>query len=506
MSHYTSVCYNAVADRNQIARMSVENPPVINAYGFDIDWNVECIEENDGTVDGKCDIQEMLESIDFIDCFCSDFEYNDAESCDKELRGLTSVGQPTCEKKDKASSNLYVKDFSGDIAHQNVCIKQRPTKKRKTSVIKSFERTRKKKQKGLPKRPLSAYNLFFQSERPKIFEEGVINHKRISFEGLAKLVGQRWQVLDEDMKQELRRRSQDDILRYRKEIEEYREKHCEDTVKIFPLTKTLPGSPKILNVRKSPKRKRRHSGGSSVEGGLSQPLPIGNAESIAYRDKDSLEISFNREMATLERSTNRETHPNEGLLIDGDKLSSPYGTKYLGKRRTSLGATEPILLVSSCSQPLPSPPPLLDFIPARPLSVIAYSTIINTSDYHRDIEPPGISPVFDTGTKETDACCYFPSRFLHPAQFPLRLSQYPQSPCINDLPIGKEVKMYDPDLGIERLYKLEYKCFAMKRSEARSYMANFSTASIHGTSYVSLEQLSHAPHPPGVEVKMPKSH
>ncbi|OEU08155.1 hypothetical protein FRACYDRAFT_145422, partial [Fragilariopsis cylindrus CCMP1102] len=57
------------------------------------------------------------------------------------------------------------------------------------------------KPKDRPKRPLSAYNIFFKEERNRILNNNDSNKtddidSTISFESLAKIIGQRWQELD----------------------------------------------------------------------------------------------------------------------------------------------------------------------------------------------------------------------------------------------------------------------------------------------------------------------
>jgi hypothetical protein len=113
-------------------------------------------------------------------------------------------------------------DPSTDSALSNNCIliyangakekKENTTQYNKGSE-KRLKSAKKRKPKDQPKRPLSAYNLFFQKERQKILsnipDTKVSNqpfqrkrnrpktpHGKIGFENLAKEIGQRWQSLD----------------------------------------------------------------------------------------------------------------------------------------------------------------------------------------------------------------------------------------------------------------------------------------------------------------------
>mmetsp|Transcript_55109 Transcript_55109/g.152637 ORF Transcript_55109/g.152637 Transcript_55109/m.152637 type:complete len:455 (-) Transcript_55109:106-1470(-) len=144
---------------------------------------------------------------------------------------------------------------------------------------KSGKKARPKKPKNKPKRPLSAYNIFFKDERQKILstipdkkegedddedddeeeeekktktEEGEdedkaegeggkaagakkasgkkrkrVPHGKIGFESLAKIVGQRWKELPPEELDVYKKRAEEDMKRYRKEMEAYVQKQRE---------------------------------------------------------------------------------------------------------------------------------------------------------------------------------------------------------------------------------------------------------------------------------------
>eukprot|EP00536_Pseudo-nitzschia_multiseries_P012518 jgi/Psemu1/244636/estExt_Genewise1.C_4820027 len=77
----------------------------------------------------------------------------------------------------------------------------------------------------MPKRPLSAYNLYFQAERTKIIANQQENNgPRIGFEGLGKIIGKKWRDLGNADKKGYEKLAETDSERYRKEMVAYNEK------------------------------------------------------------------------------------------------------------------------------------------------------------------------------------------------------------------------------------------------------------------------------------------
>lgn len=110
-------------------------------------------------------------------------------------------------------------------------------KKNKKPASKSKKRKsqspKKKKARGMPKRPLSAYNIFFQQERARIYERLNLKNSspdaqdedagkcppRIGFEELGKTVGKRWRALTVAERKVYEKLAAHEIERYRKEME-----------------------------------------------------------------------------------------------------------------------------------------------------------------------------------------------------------------------------------------------------------------------------------------------
>ena len=106
-----------------------------------------------------------------------------------------------------------------------------PSSATSSSKISNSQLRRKKKPNGMPKRPLSAYNLYFQSERARLLlavERGELT--KLGFEGLGKIIGKNWKALSAEERKKYDELASIDGVRYRKEMNEYKKKKEESRV------------------------------------------------------------------------------------------------------------------------------------------------------------------------------------------------------------------------------------------------------------------------------------
>jgi hypothetical protein len=130
----------------------------------------------------------------------------------------------------------------GEVLNSNSERSQEKASRKRTvasSSKSSAPSRRKKKPKGMPKRPLSAYNLFFQSQRVKILDEnGDAGNRRIGFEELGRVIGKKWKSLSTGERKIYVKLAEKDNIRYRKEMDAYNElktKKLEEADKLAPL-------------------------------------------------------------------------------------------------------------------------------------------------------------------------------------------------------------------------------------------------------------------------------
>lgn len=95
-------------------------------------------------------------------------------------------------------------------------------------LLKKVRKTRNRKPPGMPRRPLSAYNIFFREERVKWLEELKImntNNESIAdkstFHAMGKEIGGRWKKLSKDERLKYEEIAKQDMKRYRDQMKEF---------------------------------------------------------------------------------------------------------------------------------------------------------------------------------------------------------------------------------------------------------------------------------------------
>jgi hypothetical protein len=163
---------------------------------------------------------------------------NSNNSDDIDVKGNRGpVSEPADTNSNTTSENIDVKVSHGPVGpdmsspppkqkHDAETSKEDHDRKRKAAESPpptSTDTPHRKRLKGMPKRPLSAYNFFFQRIRPSVLRSGSPSDKskKISFEELAKIIGKRWGELGKQERKGFEELAKKESVRYRREREAF---------------------------------------------------------------------------------------------------------------------------------------------------------------------------------------------------------------------------------------------------------------------------------------------
>ena len=147
------------------------------------------------------------------------------EPFDRITTGTTSCStdelDPNVCSDNDGERSIGANQLEGEPLEQQreQCVINPERKRSLEEMLHSAPLRRKKKPKSLPKRPLSAYNLYFQSVRAKLNSEG---GNKVGFHELGKIVGKKWKLLPESEHKIYKELAIQDTERYRKEMDQHK--------------------------------------------------------------------------------------------------------------------------------------------------------------------------------------------------------------------------------------------------------------------------------------------
>ena len=158
-------------------------------------------------------------------------------------------------------------------------------------------RAKNKKHKGMPKRPLSAYNLFFQCERYKVFEEArALEGPHLGYEMLGKIMGHRWKEMSEAEREKYNKLSAIDAIRFRTEMNEYERKLGQqengEDVNDDNNTSSVDPEKKETPAKKSTETKAKEPSKSASKSSSQQARPLlSSSESTSFDEDSPMSVS-----------------------------------------------------------------------------------------------------------------------------------------------------------------------------------------------------------------------
>ena len=403
------------------SRQSSGDSPSVDDSPMDFDeWvddNFALTKEGDGftAFTGDVDAFNSVGPSGYVG-FGSEKELSTLENVESNLEKLTAYSQsreedrvpPLLEGEDSVKTGA--KDEDSKVTAQ---------KRKKSSYIPLSRR--KKKPKGMPKRPLSAYNLYFQAERTKILATQEEGKPRIGFEGLGKIIGKQWRDLSSSEKKKYGKLAEKDSERYRKEMDAYQE----------------------MKAKRLAEEDRKAGEEAPVVSKL-----------VSSRRHSPLDPRFVKKQGTL------RTVPI-GELTRGGSALLPHPPDSMVSAVSALapGATSVSYRAIRVEQP-----------PSNPVYGIAQSSSFSDPHYppvqpdpHYFAQPPG--------TSASEAPSYSP--------VVLKKGEASRSPNC-PMPPGMEVVLADRN-GIDRKYSVQYTCYSMTRENANKYIDSIT----RGTGYSS---------------------
>jgi len=310
---------------------------------------------------------------------------------------------------------------------------------------------RRKKPKGMPKRGLSAYNLYFQCERQRMMEDtSEEGGSKLSFEELGKIIGKRWRELPLPNRKVFEELAAKDSARYRKEMEVFNEEKKK----------------KILHFDCGEAKLNNNNNNNSAEEVFYGSPP---AQQQQQEEEEEKQLSY---------------LPSDEPLYPPGVEAGMQATRSYSPGRS--GQKPP---VPQQHYGLPSYPPANGGYVASTAAVAAgqgdrssprYPPPMEAQYYH----PP--SPVVVTASENgrPSPVSRASSEMVPPVQqqrpHPQAYHQnvYPPRHHLFPIPPGMELMLPDRD-GRERKYRVEYQYYRMTRHEAQEYMDRLSGVISH---------------------------
>jgi HMG (high mobility group) box len=357
---------------------------------------------------------------------------------------------------------------------------------------------------GLPKRPLSSYNLFFAAERVRVYEHAAANDQRVSFEELGKIIGKRWRALSDVDRKIYDEQADKEVERYREERRKYEEARRErirnggrydfSTVVLHHHDHDKHDVSAATTTSAIPSAAHFYPGSRGGGGGPSHPLPPGTLVPSSGRQDESSSYraaahGYDAAYAVDESGQSflygrRDGHSGDAAFHGGDLMLPP-----LQPQPQHGHPFYPSSVAAAPTQHLmrpPPPPPALKHHPHQQQHHPVYLSSF------RDDEEPSDDEGHAPPDRFYNAAATHSS--MHRASYQLPPpSHLPSHPPIqnhdSNMPeAGSEVTALD-EHGNVVTYRIQYACYRMKRHEADEYMSQFQQ-------YLAMNQ-QHQPHPHG---------
>jgi hypothetical protein len=406
----------------------------------------------------------LLKGLSAASSTMGDLEDDSASVGDDEidvgaLAALGSMAKESCERN--VESDPEAKEATSNKHNERVDKDRKraaSSSQSQSTLPASTGSRRKKKPKGMPKRPLSAYNIFFQKERPKVLRFGDESAPKVGFQELAKTVGKRWGLLGTEDRKEYEILAEKDKIRYRTAMEAFKEAQSDDENTVSEKSKLTPCEEQgakastfgNISVSTCPPP-MPIAFFNNVAGPLQARLPWG--EPVASRRDGSPPNSYLR-FSDQEPQQQAQMRSFNSFLQEQQSYN-----------RASNASFSQDMQQQQQARPSPAPAPSKDSQDSQSIM----QGMQQQQSHYRDS-----NPIFPPGAQQQQQ-----SRTSAPqpptALMPLKPSEDPSHQQNFPIPPGMEVVMPDHN-GVERRYTVKYNVYSMKRDDALQYMERLSSA------------------------------
>jgi hypothetical protein len=380
-----------------------------------------------------CKVRDVLDPVAFIDPNDVTLEDEPLEFPvpPRELEISTSNGADENSSNSNRNENTNNKRCSE--SRKRSLSSATPSRRPETAPVSR----RKKKPKGMPKRPLSAYNLYFQSERTQLLAAVDSGERRkIGFEGLGKIIGKKWRELNAVERKVYDKLAEKDSVRYRKEMESYHEKQAkkiDDDEKLSSYNFAVSSS---LDQQGQAQLARAYEPGMSFHE-QAQPkqhpesfmvVPVGHPlSSASQQQQQQMQMEEFDRLRSIPSNPISQVGPPPSYTFaaQADLPQAPYQQAHY-----------------EISMQHQQPPPLLNQMP--PLNQMPQPPNLG---HHISLPPP---QVMEPGSNDS---------------FPM--------------PPGMEIVLSDRN-GKDRKYRVQYTCYSMTRDAAHKYIESMTGAAADG--------------------------
>jgi hypothetical protein len=390
-----------------------------------------------------------------------------------DVEALAALGSMAKESRERnVQSNPEVKEATGDKLYKRVDNKdrKRAASTSQSTLSSSTGARRRKKPKGMPKRPLSAYNIFFQRERPKVLRCGEESAPKVGFQELAKTVGKRWGLLEKEDRKEYEILAEKDKIRYRTAMEAFKEAGSDDEN-----TVDLPEKAKLASCGE-------HVANASTFGNISvstcpPPTPIAFFNNVAGPLQARLpwrEPEESRRAGSppnlYRRFSDQEPQQQQPLM----QCFSSFLQEQQSYNRAS-NASFPQDIQQQQLQQRRSSAPMLSSASA-PAKISQDSQNIMQGMQQQQLHYRDSYPTFPPGAQQQQQQQPRSSTPQPPpVMMPSKPSEDPRHQQNFPIPPGMEVVLPDHN-GVERRYTVKYNMYSMKRDDALQYMERLASA------------------------------